>query len=154
MEYFLSHIKRNYYSNLMGTNNSFNAENLECKYCLDIIDIESNQIIRPCLCKDYIHKECFENWILKRPTNRNECINNTLNKCEICNSKYNISINKLIDKRLNKSMSRKDVYKKMCLAILLITAILVLINLVIILTTMIYKYDFEYKNQTYNINNN
>ena len=47
----------------MGKNNSFNTLNLECKYCLDIIDIENNEFIRPCLCKDYVHKECFENWI-------------------------------------------------------------------------------------------
>lgn len=139
----------------MGTNNSFNTQNLECKYCLDIIDIESNNIFRPCLCKDYIHKECFEKWILKRPINRNECINDTLNKCEICNSKYNISINNLIKKRLNEPINRKDIYKKFCLTALFLISILVLINLVIVLTTIIYKSDFEYKNQntTYIMNN-
>jgi len=138
----------------MGTNNSLNAQNLECKYCLDIIDIESNNIIRPCLCKDYVHKQCFEQWILKRPLHRDETIYNTLNRCEICNSNYNISINNLIDKRQNKPQNKKDIYKKICLTTLFVISILVLVNLIIVLSINIYRSDFEYKNRniTYNMN--
>lgn len=127
----------------METNNLLNFE-LECKYCSEIIDIEKG--LKPCLCSDYVHPKCFRKWIMIRPIARNEDANDVLSRCEICNSKYNISITSLIEKRLNKTLwdKIKDTFiKKLCFVIIVIFLFLAFMYILVVISSVIY--DQKYK---------
>ena len=127
----------------METNNLLNFE-LECKYCSEIIDIEKG--LKPCLCKDYVHPKCFYKWIMIRPIGRNEDAYDILNRCEICNAKYNISITSLIEKRLKKTFCDKyknTFLKKLCFVIIVIFLFLAFLYIIIVISSVIYNYKFN-----------
>ena len=56
-------------------------ENSFCKYCLEDMDENSQELIYPCRCSDGIHADCLAIWIAVR-THENRY------RCEICNSNY------------------------------------------------------------------
>ena len=127
----------------METNNLLNFE-LECKYCSEIIDIEKG--LKPCLCNDYVHPKCFRKWIMIRPIARNEDAYEVLNRCEICNAKYNISITSLIEKRLNKSFCdniKNTFIKKLCFAIIVVFLFLALMYILVVISSVIYDHKYN-----------
>ena len=56
-------------------------ENNFCKYCLEDIEENSQELIYPCQCSDGIHADCLAIWIAVRPHENRY-------RCEICNSNY------------------------------------------------------------------
>ena len=52
-----------------------------CKYCLEDIEENSQELIYPCQCSDGIHADCLAIWIAVRPHENRY-------RCEICNSNY------------------------------------------------------------------
>ncbi|OMJ88186.1 hypothetical protein SteCoe_9919 [Stentor coeruleus] len=59
-----------------------------CRVCFED-ESETKKVISPCLCKGsskYIHEECLYTWITSQAEIKE------INKCEICNFKYNIEV--------------------------------------------------------------
>ena len=72
-----------------------------CRYCLELFDCEEGKILNPCSCRNRVHKKCFVHWLKTRPfdpwANGNV---DELNKCEICKSIYNNSVQKHVKKAM------------------------------------------------------
>ena len=56
-------------------------ENRTCKYCLEGINENSQDLIYPCNCSNGIHVECLAKWIEVRPHSNKY-------QCEICKADY------------------------------------------------------------------
>ena len=57
----------------------------KCSICMELFD-KDEIIIKPCSCSLLYHTDCLERWIKSKPNN------SELDKCEVCNIKYNDSI--------------------------------------------------------------
>ena len=54
-------------------------EELTCRICFE--SNKKSKLIKPCECKEKIHKECLKKWIE---------VKNNPEFCEICKKKYNV----------------------------------------------------------------
>ena len=70
----------------------------ECSICKELFN-KDETIIKPCTCSLLYHSDCLERWIKNNP-------NKELDKCEVCNIKYNDTI------RINYTNNNYKISKK------------------------------------------
>lgn len=61
-----------------------------CRVCLDAVDPESNDVVRPCKCRNYIHHKCYSNWKRDKVIKNKHITCVFVDKCEICSVQYKI----------------------------------------------------------------
>jgi hypothetical protein len=71
----------------------------ECSICKELFN-KDETIIKPCTCSILYHSDCLERWIKNKPNNKE------VDKCEVCNIKYNDTI------RINYTNNNYKISKK------------------------------------------
>lgn len=56
----------------------------QCRYCLELVDPSSPDVIKPCVCTTYLHQGCYQEWWKVDQG----VVRQNLDTCELCLTKY------------------------------------------------------------------